>query len=104
MGEQIINEFSKANAAQCVLLRYFNPVGAHPSIMIGELPIGKPANLRTRHHQTAIGKLPLMQVYGDRLRYPRWILRTRFHPCKRYRPCPHTGHSIPGTGQKHQTL
>ncbi len=65
MGEQIINEFSKANAAQCVLLRYFNPVGAHPSIMIGELPIGKPANLVPAITQTAIGKLPLMQVYGD---------------------------------------
>ena len=42
MGEQIINEFSKANPSQCMLLRYFNPVGAHPSIHIGELPIGKP--------------------------------------------------------------
>lgn len=65
MGEQIINEFSKANAAQCVLLRYFNPVGAHPSILIGELPIGKPANLVPAITQTAIGKLPQMQVHGS---------------------------------------
>lgn len=64
MGEQIINEFSKASAAKCVLLRYFNPVGAHPSILIGELPIGKPANLVPAITQTAIGKLPQMQVYG----------------------------------------
>lgn len=64
MGEQIINEFSKASAAQCVLLRYFNPVGAHPTILIGELPIGKPANLVPAITQTAIGKLPQMQVYG----------------------------------------
>ena len=65
MGEQIINEFSKANPAQCVLLRYFNPVGAHPSIHIGELPIGKPANLVPVITQTAIGKLPQVTVYGD---------------------------------------
>src|SRR5688572_29508298 len=65
MGEQIINEFSKANPAQCVLLRYFNPVGAHPSGLIGELPIGNPANLVPAITQTAIGKIPLMQVHGD---------------------------------------
>lgn len=64
MGEQIINEFSKSSSAQCVLLRYFNPVGAHPSILIGELPIGKPANLVPAITQTAIGKLPLMMVHG----------------------------------------
>lgn len=65
MGEQIINEFSKANPAQCVLLRYFNPVGAHPSILIGELPIGKPANLVPAITQTAIGKIPQVTVYGN---------------------------------------
>lgn len=65
MGEQIINEFSKANPAQCVLLRYFNPVGAHPSTNIGELPIGKPANLVPVITQTAIGKLPQVTVFGD---------------------------------------
>jgi UDP-glucose 4-epimerase len=65
MGEQIISEFAKVNDTQCVLLRYFNPVGAHPSIQIGELPIGKPANLVPVITQTAIGKLPQMQVYGS---------------------------------------
>src|SRR5688500_9562766 len=65
MGEQIINEFSKASAAQCVLLRYFNPVGAHPSILIGELPVGKPANLVPAITQTAIGNMPLMTVPGS---------------------------------------
>ncbi|MBL7699145.1 MAG: UDP-glucose 4-epimerase GalE [Chitinophagaceae bacterium] len=65
MGEQIINEFSKANPAQCVLLRYFNPVGAHPSTHIGELPIGKPANLVPVITQTAIGKLSQVTVFGD---------------------------------------
>jgi UDP-glucose 4-epimerase len=65
MGEQIINEFSKNNAVQAILLRYFNPVGAHPSIQIGELPIGKPANLVPAITQTAVGKLPQMKVFGD---------------------------------------
>ncbi len=64
MGEQIINEYAKANSTRCILLRYFNPVGAHPTTLIGELPIGKPANLVPAITQTAIGKLPLMTVYG----------------------------------------
>jgi UDP-glucose 4-epimerase len=66
MGEQIINEFSKAALhTRCILLRYFNPVGAHPSILIGEMPFGRPANLVPAITQTAIGKLPQMTVYGD---------------------------------------
>lgn len=65
MGEQIINEFSKAHPAKCILLRYFNPVGAHPSTQIGELPIGRPANLVPAITQTAIGKLPQLQVFGN---------------------------------------
>jgi len=65
MGEQIINEFSKAVEVKCLLLRYFNPVGAHPTALIGELPMGKPANLVPAITQTAIGKLPQMIVYGD---------------------------------------
>jgi len=44
--------------------RYFNPVGAHPSTAIGELPIGRPQNLVPAITQTAIGKLPKMQVHG----------------------------------------
>jgi UDP-glucose 4-epimerase len=65
MGEQIINEFAKAVNTKCVLLRYFNPVGAHPTAFIGELPIGKPANLVPAITQTAIGKLPQLKVYGN---------------------------------------
>jgi UDP-glucose 4-epimerase len=65
MGEQIINEFAKAQPARCILLRYFNPVGAHPSAEIGELPIGKPANLVPAITQTAIGKIPQLMVYGN---------------------------------------
>lgn len=65
MGEQIINEFARVQPAHCVLLRYFNPVGAHPSSLIGELPIGKPANLVPAITQTAVGKIPQLKVYGD---------------------------------------
>jgi UDP-glucose 4-epimerase len=65
MGEQIINEFYKSIELNAILLRYFNPVGAHPSGIIGELPIGRPANLVPAITQTAIGKLPQMQVFGD---------------------------------------
>ena len=65
MGEEIIQQFAKVHDTHCILLRYFNPVGAHPSAFIGELPIGKPANLVPAITQTAIGKLPQMKVYGD---------------------------------------
>jgi len=65
MGERIIQDFSRTGFIKPILLRYFNPVGAHPSILIGELPIGKPANLIPAITQTAIGKLPAMTVYGD---------------------------------------
>ncbi|MET0394184.1 MAG: UDP-glucose 4-epimerase GalE [Chitinophagaceae bacterium] len=65
MGEQIINDFAKTAAVRCILLRYFNPVGAHPSIQIGEMPLGKPQNLVPAITQTAIGKLPKVTVFGD---------------------------------------
>jgi len=65
MGEQIINEFAKSAGTQCILLRYFNPAGAHPSTKIGEMPIGKPQNLVPAITQTAIGKLNKMIVYGN---------------------------------------
>jgi UDP-glucose 4-epimerase len=66
MGEQILGEFQKGNpATKVILLRYFNPVGAHPSILIGELPIGKPQNLVPAITQTAIGKLPKLTVFGS---------------------------------------
>src|SRR6195952_3183341 len=66
MGEQILQDYIKySSGTKCILLRYFNPVGAHPSIQIGELPIGKPQNLVPAITQTAIGKIPKMQVHGD---------------------------------------
>ena len=65
MGEQILKDIANISGLQIIILRYFNPVGAHPSIEIGELPIGRPQNLVPAITQTAIGKLPKMTVYGD---------------------------------------
>ncbi|BAV09259.1 UDP-galactose 4-epimerase [Filimonas lacunae] len=65
MGEQIIEEYSRAYGYNSILLRYFNPVGAHPTTFIGELPLGKPQNLVPVITQTAIGKLPQMTVFGS---------------------------------------
>lgn len=64
MGEIIVRDFAKAAPVNAILLRYFNPVGAHPSNELGELPIGRPANLVPAITQTAIGKLPMMHVHG----------------------------------------
>ena len=65
MGEQIVSETVKSFSTNAILLRYFNPVGAHPSNLIGELPIGRPQNLVPAITQTAIGKLPQMTVFGN---------------------------------------
>jgi UDP-glucose 4-epimerase len=65
MGETIVKDAASAHPLSTILLRYFNPVGAHPSTAIGELPIGRPQNLVPAITQTAIGKLPKMQVHGN---------------------------------------
>lgn len=65
MGEEIVKEAVNCNNSKAILLRYFNPAGAHPSALLGELPLGKPENLVPAITQTAIGKLPLMQVWGN---------------------------------------
>jgi UDP-glucose 4-epimerase len=64
MGETIVRDAAFSYPLSTILLRYFNPVGAHPSTAIGELPIGRPQNLVPAITQTAIGKLPTMQVHG----------------------------------------
>jgi UDP-glucose 4-epimerase len=64
MGEVIVKDTAHTYPISAILLRYFNPVGAHPSTAIGELPIGRPQNLVPAITQTAIGKLPKMQVHG----------------------------------------
>jgi len=64
MSEQIINEFAKSSGTQSILLRYFNPAGAHPTAIIGEMPIGKPQNLIPAITQTAIGRIAKMSIHG----------------------------------------
>ncbi len=67
IGEEILKDYSKStnNNLQIIALRYFNPVGAHVSGLIGENPINKPNNLVPIITQTAIGKIKEMTVYGD---------------------------------------
>lgn len=64
MGETIVADTTKVSDMKSVLLRYFNPVGAHPSIQIGELPLGRPENLVPAITQTAIGKIEQLTVHG----------------------------------------
>jgi UDP-glucose 4-epimerase len=65
MGEQVIKDFSKICNTQSILLRYFNPVGAHTSGLIGEVPFDKPNNLIPVITQTAIGQIEKMYVWGN---------------------------------------
>ncbi|MBL0013801.1 MAG: UDP-glucose 4-epimerase GalE [Flavobacterium sp.] len=65
IGEEIINEVCKVSGINSILLRYFNPMGAHPTAEIGELPIGVPQNLIPFITQTGIGLRQELSVYGD---------------------------------------
>lgn len=65
-GEKILEDFIKTNKTKrAISLRYFNPVGAHTSGLLGELPTNRPNNLVPIITQTAIGKIKQMTVYGD---------------------------------------
>lgn len=64
--EQILTDTAKANPAfQAIALRYFNPIGAHPSGRIGEDPSGIPNNLAPYITQVATGKLSHLAIFGD---------------------------------------
>ena len=65
IGEEIIQDTSKVQALQAIALRYFNPIGAHASALIGELPIGVPQNLIPFVTQTAAGIRKELSVFGD---------------------------------------
>lgn len=65
IGEEIISDVTKVSGINAILLRYFNPIGAHPSAEIGELPIGIPQNLVPFITQTAIGLRKELSVFGD---------------------------------------
>jgi UDP-glucose 4-epimerase len=66
ISEEIIRDTVAANSAlKAIALRYFNPVGAHPSAFIGELPLGTPQNLVPYITQTAIGLRDVLRVFGN---------------------------------------
>lgn len=65
IGEEIIIDTAKVTSINSILLRYFNPIGAHPSAEIGELPLGVPQNLVPFITQTAIGLREKLSVFGS---------------------------------------
>lgn len=65
IGEEIITDVTKVTNINAILLRYFNPIGAHPTAEIGELPIGVPQNLVPFITQTGFGLRKELSVYGD---------------------------------------
>ncbi|MFA7616998.1 MAG: UDP-glucose 4-epimerase GalE [Weeksellaceae bacterium] len=65
MGEEILEDFVSAYKKNVISLRYFNPVGAHPSALIGELPKGIPNNLVPFVTQTAAGIREQLSVFGN---------------------------------------
>ena len=66
VGEEIIKDTCNVNPKlSAIALRYFNPVGAHPTVEIGELPIGVPQNLVPFITQTGVGLREQLSVFGD---------------------------------------
>jgi UDP-glucose 4-epimerase len=65
ISEDIIEDAVKASSIKSISLRYFNPIGAHESALIGELPLGVPDNLIPYVTQTAIGKRDYLRVFGE---------------------------------------
>ncbi len=66
MIEQILRDWAVSDPRlSIVLLRYFNPVGAHPSGLIGENPNGRPNNLMPNVVNAVCGKTPMLHVFGD---------------------------------------
>lgn len=65
VGEEIIIDLAKVYPLNAILLRYFNPIGAHESALIGESPLGVPYNLIPYITQTAVGVREYLSIYGD---------------------------------------
>jgi len=83
MCERILMDIAAADPEWSIaLLRYFNPIGAHPSGLIGEDPKGIPNNLMPYISQTAIGKLERLSIYGDDYNTPDGTgVRDYIHVC-----------------------
>ena len=65
IAEEILHDLCKVSGLRTILLRYFNPIGAHDSALIGELPKGVPQNLVPFITQTAAGLRQELSVFGD---------------------------------------
>lgn len=68
--EIIIDTINSDNNINSIILRYFNPIGAHPSGLLGELPIDTPQNLLPYISQTAIGKREILNIFGNTYNTP----------------------------------
>ena len=65
IGEEMLRDAARAHGFKAIALRYFNPIGAHPSARIGELPLGVPQNLVPFVTQTAAGIRASLSVFGN---------------------------------------
>lgn len=116
MCEEILRDVAKADKEwSVVLLRYFNPVGAHPSGLIGEHPNGIPNNLMPFISQTAIGKREKLSVFGNDYPTPdgtgvrdyiHVVDLARGHVAAMDYLCSHTGEAVfnLGTGNGYSVL
>ena len=85
MAEDILFNEVEATGLNCIALRYFNPIGAHMTSKIGELPLGVPDNLVPYITQTAIGKRAKLMVFGKDYATRDGTPCPRLHPCGRPR-------------------
>jgi len=82
MVEDIINDVASASELRAINLRYFNPVGAHESGLIGEDPVGTPNNLMPFVMQVAVGQREEVRIYGDDYNTPDGTgVRDYIHVC-----------------------
>jgi len=82
MVEDIINDVARASELNAINLRYFNPVGAHSSGLIGEDPVGTPNNLMPYVMQVAVGMRPEVKIFGDDYATPDGTgIRDYIHVC-----------------------
>ncbi len=76
-GRQIISEFSRATGAKSILLRYFNPAGAHPSGLIGELPMRQTSKLGARDHAKRYREITRHYRVWRQVSNKRWFVASR---------------------------
>ena len=104
MGEQIINEFSKSSDSKSILLRYFNPVGAHPTGLIGELPYWQARKPGSGHNPDGHRQDSSDGGVWNRLSHPRRVLHPGLYTCLRYRSCAYTGSAVYAQRKKYKKM